>query len=403
MKMTSTDTDSKILAPDFYDYPWEPIVSLDQSENFLHLHWSDNISLSCYVLWLRENAIGAGGIDEATREGIFEPKYFCRDIKFNKVEITDEGALIITWESDGLTASYHPGWLRHIALNQHTVDSFTPEIATWTSEEFSEPSRFDAKKILECQKSKKEWINTLISKGIAKLQNAPDDVNFLNEVSEAVGPIRSTNFGGIWDVKADVKLAGSADTNSTANTSLALSPHTDLPTRETPPGFQFLHCLKNETRGGESTMTDGYAVVETLKADWPEDYQILTTCNWIFFNRGPGIDHRWSGPIIELAEFGRPLTLRAFYPVRAFPDMPQNKIPMAYSAMQRLYKLASDSRFQIQFPFEPGDVVCFDNRRILHGRNAFDGSGSRHLRGIYIDRDEILSCARIMNRAIKNK
>ena len=92
---------------------------------------------------------------------------------------------------------------------------------------------------------------------------------------------------------------------------------------------------------------------------------------------------------IELAKSGRPLTLRAFYPVRAFPDMPQNKIPMAYSAMQRLYKLASDSRFQIQFPFKTGDVLCFDNRRILHGRNAFDGTGSRHLRGIYIDRDEI--------------
>ena len=34
--MSSTDTGSKILVPDFYDYPWDPIVSLDQSENFLH-------------------------------------------------------------------------------------------------------------------------------------------------------------------------------------------------------------------------------------------------------------------------------------------------------------------------------------------------------------------------------
>ena len=400
--MTSTDTRSKILAPDFYDYPWDPIVSLDQSENFLHLHWQDKVSLTCYVLWLRENAVGAGGIDEATREGIFEPQYFCQDIKFYEVAITDDGALSITWKSDEVPANYHPGWLRHIALNQHTVDSFIPEITTWMSKECSKPITFDAEKILVCQESKKEWINTLIEKGISKLQNAPDDVNFLNKISQTVGPIRSTNFGRIWDVKADVKLAGNADTNSTANTSLALSPHTDLPTRETPPGFQFLHCLSNETSGGESTMTDGYSIVEALETEWPEDYQILTTCNWIFFNRGPGIDHRWSGPIIELAKFGRPLTLRAFYPVRAFPDMPENNIPMAYSAMQRLYKLASDGRFQIQFPFNPGDIICFDNRRILHGRTAFDGGGSRHLRGIYIDRDEILSCARITNRETKN-
>ena len=58
MKMSSTDTGSKILVPDFYDYPWNPIVSLDQSENFLHLHWQDNVSkLLCFGLG---NAIGAG-------------------------------------------------------------------------------------------------------------------------------------------------------------------------------------------------------------------------------------------------------------------------------------------------------------------------------------------------------
>jgi hypothetical protein len=32
---------------------------------------------------------------------------------------------------------------------------------------------------------------------------------------------------------------------------------TDLPTRETSPGFQFLHCVENSDPGGESRITDG--------------------------------------------------------------------------------------------------------------------------------------------------
>ncbi len=42
--------------------------------------------------------------------------------------------------------------------------------------------------------------------------------------------------------------------------------------------------------------------------------------------------------------------------------------------------------------------MCFDNRRILHGRDAFTGSGKRHLQGVYIDRDEIMSRSRALNR-----
>ena len=39
-----------------------------------------------------------------------------------------------------------------------------------------------------------------------------------------------------------------------------------------------------------------------------------------------------------------------------------------------------------------GDLLCFDNRRILHGRTSFDThSGNRHLQGYYIEREEVNS------------
>jgi gamma-butyrobetaine dioxygenase len=147
-------------------------------------------------------------------------------------------------------------------------------------------------------------------------------------------------------------------------------------------------------------MADGAAVVAALQSEHPEHYEALTTLHWVFFNRGPGIDHRWSGPLIDLGVEGSPLTLRAFYPVRGFPDMEPDDMPRAYAAMRCFSKLADSDRFKLASPFLPGDLVGFDNRRVLHGRDAFESGGHRHLRGMYIDHDEIRSAARVVNRRL---
>jgi gamma-butyrobetaine dioxygenase len=55
--------------------------------------------------------------------------------------------------------------------------------------------------------------------------------------------VRDSNFGALWDVVADISLAGDAKTNTTANTGLRLGPHTDLPTREIPLDTSFFIAL----------------------------------------------------------------------------------------------------------------------------------------------------------------
>ena len=147
-------------------------------------------------------------------------------------------------------------------------------------------------------------------------------------------------------------------------------------------------------------MTDGHAVVTELREHFPADYEALTTLNWVFFNRSPTEDHRWTGPVIDHANDGYPLTMRAFYPVRGFPDMAPDDVPRAYQALRRFSSVAHDPRFQISTPYVAGDLVGFDNRRILHGRDAFEpGGGRRHLRGCYIDQDDVYSRLRVLTRA----
>ncbi len=387
-----------IPTPDFYQYRWEPLAAAVIDDHFVRLTWPDGLCLVAFDLWLRENAVDAGGVDLATREGLLDPGHLGSDISVTDANVTAAGALEVCFGPDGHLARFHPGWLRHVALGRHLASAWMPEPQPWSARELVEPPTHDGPAVLADDAAFAAWINDLVARGIARLRGLPDDPDVALQLAMRIGPVRDTNFGPIWDVKADITMAGAADTNSTANSNLRLGPHTDLPTRETPPGFQFLHCFRNETAGGWSTMADGAAVVEALRAEYPEHFEALTTLRWVFFNRGPGIDHRWSGPFIDRGVHGSPLTLRAFYPVRGFPDMDPADMPRAYEAMRCFSEMAASDRFQMRYPFEAGDLVGFDNRRILHGRDAFEAGGRRHLRGIYIDHDEIFSTTRVANR-----
>ena len=401
---TVTVVDAPVATPDFYSYAWTPPASVDLRDRFVCVRWSDGVELLAFDLWLRENVVGIG-IDPATREGLIDPA----DLDVNSAagsacaitgaSIDAAGAVAVQFATEAHTHLLHPGWLRHVAEAKHRPASWLPAQTVWSAADRCEPPTHDGPAVLATDDAFAAWINDLVSTGFARLRALPDDPDVALALAARIGAVRDTNFGPIWDVKADVTMAGSADTNSTANTNLRLGPHTDLPTRETPPGFQFLHCFRNEAVGGESTMADGAAVVAALEAEHPEYYEALTTLHWVFFNRGPGIDHRWSGPLIDLGQPGAPLTLRAFYPVRGFPDMAPEDMPRAYEAMSCFSAMAGSDRFQISYPFQVGDLVGFDNRRMLHGREPFSAGGQRHLRGIYIDHDDVLSATRVVNRA----
>lgn len=394
--------------PDFYTYRWDPVASARIDGHFVELVWPDGLSLMAYDQWLAENIVGHT-IDAATRESVFDPADIDPDqlaapTMQAEVTVSDDGALAVDW-AGGPFVRYHPGWLRHVAEGRHRPSAGLPVPRPWSTDDLSEPATTPMPTMAKDADSDVEvgvevdvddavddavgkWTEDLLRFGLARLENCPIDPEFVATLGARFGAIRDTNFGPTWDVKADI------DPGSTANTNYRLAPHTDLPTRETPPGFQMLHCLANTVDGGWSTMTDGLAVVEHFARTEPEHYEALTTLRWVFFNRGRSVDHRWSGPVIDLGSPGSPMTIRAFHPVRGFPDMAPEDQPRAYAALADFSRLTADPRFQIRFAFRPGDLVGFDNRRVLHGRDAYSSRGRRHLRGLYIDHDEIYSYAR---------
>lgn len=359
------------------------------------IRWADGAELRAYALWLWENRMADQGIDERTREGKLDPAGLPDPAVLRGVSLRD-GHLVVDWHAEP-PSEHHSGWLRHVADGRQRVDAGIPAAEPWVAADRPTPPTIDGIPVLEGDDAAlAEWLSMLCRFGIARLEGLPTGDQVVPTIGELIGALRDTNFGVTWPVSVDVAPT------STANTPLPLPPHTDLPTRETPPGHQVLHCQVNTCSGGLSTMADGYAVADHFKTNEPEHYDSLSTLRWTFFNRSPEHDHRWSGPIIDEGAPGDPLTLRAFHPVRGFPDMAADDMPRAYAALRRFSEVAGSDRFQMRYAFRPGDMVVFDNRRILHGRTPIDADGgTRVLHGTYIDHDEIYSRLRVLTRRLE--
>jgi hypothetical protein len=72
--------------------------------------------------------------------------------------------------------------------------------------------------------------------------------------------------------------------------------------------------------------------------------------------------------------------------------LPASQVEPFYASYRLFASLSRDARFQLELHLSNGNLVVFDNRRVLHGRTAFSSAKFlRHLRGCYLTRDSVYS------------
>ncbi len=212
-------------------------------------------------------------------------------------------------------------------------------------------------------------------------------------IPEIIGPIRPSNFGQVFEV------INRPDANTNAYTEIALAAHSDLATREYVPGLQFLFCVSNDATGGDSILADGFSIARQLQQESAKFYEVLSTVKIPFGTKDKNNDHRFIAPVLEHDHSGELSTIRYTYWLRSPMNGDFDTITTFYAAFRRFQEIANDPSNQISFRLQPGQMMAFDNRRIFHGRAAFDpASGERYLRGCYGEREELESCLRILYR-----
>ena len=90
--------------------------------------------------------------------------------------------------------------------------------------------------------------------------------------------------------------------------------------------------------------------------------------------------------------------------VRDFINAPAQQIQQIYQAYYNLASMLKDPSYQFQYKMSAGEVLVFNNRRVLHGRMGFDvTNASRLLHGTYFDWDNIKSTWRVLNKRLNKE
>lgn len=384
----------KVLTPDF-DH-WEATEGVAEAvveSGSLRLTWSDGKTSHHHAFWLAENDPSEDILHPLSRETTLSPLDLPEDLEISGVDCSRAGVVRVDWSHGRKPSLFDTGWLRGNAFFGDGADR--PATVLWTGEELPEPPSFDGPKALADDSVMLQWLEALRDYGVARLTGLPQRDGLLEDLVQTIGTIRESNFGRMYTL--EIK----DDPDSNAFTSDALLQHIDMPTRECPHGLQFLFCRDNTTSGGEGIYVDGYRIAEDIKAGNPEAYAALCEVDWEYNNRSKSSSYRAHGPVIERDASGHTTGIRYNTWLRAPLKASLADQDRAYRSYRVFAGMAQDPKYQMVFRYNPGDLLAFDNRRALHGRNGYDAKGGvRFIEGVYSDRDDLHSAIRTLKRKL---
>lgn len=231
--------------------------------------------------------------------------------------------------------------------------------------------------------------------GFAILRGTPTCEGTVLEVASTFGYVRETNYGRLFDVRAE------AGPTNLAYTALAIAPHTDNPYRDPVPTLQLLHCLSNAVEGGESGLLDGFEAGRILRAENGPAFHRLTSTPVTFAWSDEYAVLAARRPLIVVDPLGRIREIRFNPRSMQAVRLPREELDDFYVAYRHLSEILARPELQLSFRLEPGDCVILDNTRVLHSRTAFSetASGRRHLQGCYADIDGLQSTVAVLRLA----
>ncbi|KAF7510685.1 hypothetical protein GJ744_006051 [Endocarpon pusillum] len=235
----------------------------------------------------------------------------------------------------------------------------------------------------------------------------------VRRMAERIGPLRNTFYGSTWDVRSV------GNPKNVAYTNRHLGFHMDLLYMSNPPGYQLLHCLKNSCSGGESRFADAFLAATRLRQDNESHYRKLTRypVEWTYENDGQfyiarrPTFHEVQSFIGTEEQARRRLERKAnknddadlayvnwsppfqgrLYHNHEHPERTKEFI----QATKTFDRILNDDAMVYELKMEEGTCAIFENRRVVHARNAFQmGDGERWLRGAYVDEDAFWSKCR---------
>ncbi|MEH6445586.1 MAG: TauD/TfdA family dioxygenase [Oceanospirillaceae bacterium] len=361
------------------------IKTINVTNDAIDFTWADNSQSTFPFIWLRD--IDPLGFHPQTAERLFDLTQVSIDIVPTNVEFTKQ-QLSLQWPDEIERSNFPATLLASYATNCQMQDAAAITYASWQGD--FEIKRFSVNSFSKENPAQlKRMLSALKRDGLVIINELKGEHSG-EQFGDLIGFKRETNFGVMFEV------INKADPNNLAYTSVELPLHTDLSNQQLPPGYQFLHCIKNDAQGGESLLADGFAIAEGLRSQNPDNYQRLCQQKMPFRFHDKNCDIRYMHPLIS-EENGLINNFIFNAHLAESANLVDGENIDYYRAYQDLMRRIRLPEYALKLKLKAGEMMVFDNGRVLHGRSAFDPTtGDRHLRGYYIDHGEVDSKIRML-------
>ena len=371
-----------------------PAVNVDPNGSFLTLEDQDGTSLRFHAVWLRDNAPEPATISPTNGQRLITIDQIPADISITNAVIQDS-ALVVDFSTGPSSVAYTLAWLYAHAYDRApaTHRGWTArDIETWDGQLNAHVPTADFGQLQSVPATRGRWLGDIIKFGFAKLTGGPVETSALFQVVDLFGYVRDTNYGRHFEVRTEVSPTNLAYTGQ------GLQAHTDNPYRDPCPTVQVLYCLESSAAGGENMVVDGFAAAQRLRDENEAHFNVLADHCAIFEYAGDQKTHLTARrPMIELAPDGEIVAVRFNNrSLAAVRDVPFDQMQLWYDAYRHLASIIDDDAMEVRFRLEPGDAFIVDNRRVLHARKAYSGTGTRWLQGCYADMDSLTSAYRVL-------
>lgn len=371
------------------------ISSIRQDDNKLIVHWNDQHQSTFHYIWLRDNCRCALCGDPELGKKRLRIIDIPEDVQPESVTVTDGREVHIVWRHDRHNSTYTARWLRRhcYSAKARAERRFRPVL--WDSRIVDHLPRVDYAAVMAGQAQRLRMLQQIRDYGICLVNNVPPRQGELETFAQSLSIIVETDAGKVFEivVKPEERF------NSVAHLRSDLIPHNDDSYRDAFPSIIFFHCLvANPDNGGQSTFVDGLQIAARLRRDDPMGFALLSRYAVSFCKRqGDQVHMEASSPLINLDGEGNITGVRISNLFVAPLDLPEDIVEPFYRAYRKLMALYTDPHYQLILGLRPGDLVIFDNHRILHGRTAIEADNQdRHLRHCYGDRDYLYSQWRVL-------
>merc|ERR550534_1682034 len=238
---------------------------------------------------------------------------------------------------------------------------------------------FDFEELMNDDPTLMSWIQSLYCDGLTIVKDAPAVEKFydweklpLRVLCKRISFARKVNFGEVFEVFNKPEAQNIAYTNG------RLSLHTDIPAYKNSPEIQLLHCIQQATKGGSNYMVDGFKVAEYIKKEYPDVFDILVNTPIHFREYGYDNAVGWydlqsQHATLQIEPVSKKIE-KVIYSQhqRSSPmNVPLEKVEEVYRALIKWDSLIWDERFRIKIRLNNGDIMCFNNLRVLHGREEY--------------------------------